>query len=317
MNPADLSIPSTDAALRKSFAIAEETVRREAKNFYWGLRLTPEPRRSALYSIYAWMREGDDIVDEPARAGEFDGFTARTRDAFAGRASDGLWPAFAHTVRTYRIDPQWLDAMLAGFAADLDHQQPATLADLERYCYQVGSVVGLCCVSIWGIKGGSLDRERVLSLAAERGRAFQLTNVLRDIGTDARMQPARLYVPRDVMELHGVSRESLLSWSQDEACRRVVQPLIERADRAYADSAALDRMVSEDCVPVLWTMTRTYREILRAISSDPRRSVGVRTVRVPKWKKAVTMMVASTVRPWRWGVAATDSSIHTSEETHR
>jgi phytoene synthase len=315
VNPSDLSIPSTDAALRKSFAIAEETVRREAKNFYWGLRLTPEPRRSALYAIYAWMREGDDIVDEPARAGEFDAFKLRTREAFAGRTSGGLWPAFAHTVRTYGIDPLWLDAMLAGFAADLDHQQPATLAELEHYCYQVGSVVGLCCVSIWGIKGGSIDRERVLSLAAERGRAFQLTNVLRDIGTDARMQPARLYVPRTLMETQSVSRESLLSWSQDEACRRVVQPLIDRADRAYADSAALDRMVNDDCVPVLWTMTRTYQEILRAIASEPRGSVGAQAVRVPKWKKAVTMMVASTVRPWRWGPAATESSIQTSGET--
>ncbi|MCE2653386.1 MAG: squalene/phytoene synthase family protein, partial [Planctomycetaceae bacterium] len=177
------------AALQASYQHCRRVTRAAARNFYYGLRLTPEPRRSAVFAMYAWMRTGDDIVDAQGtqhfKSDLFAAFKRLTWQVIAGDLSETdrcdcgpkggvtFWPAFAHTVGTYGISREIIAAMLAGLQADLEHTPLVANGDLERYCDQVGSSVGLACVRSWGLRPGA-SAAIVTEKGIARGRAFQL-----------------------------------------------------------------------------------------------------------------------------------------------
>jgi phytoene/squalene synthetase len=146
-----------------------------------------------------------------------------------------------------------------------------TMDELERYCYGVASTVGVICVRIWGWERWA-NWSRVRELAVRRGLAFQLTNVLRDIGEDA--DTGRLYVPAELLETHGLSGRELATWAAPERCAGLIRELTAEAQAHYAASSELNRMVRRDGAATLWAMTRIYQEILDLIDASPRLSVG-------------------------------------------
>jgi phytoene synthase len=309
--------------LSSSFALCRQITRRAARNFYYGLRLTPEPRRSAVYSIYAWMRRADDLVDEPApvetrraRLAEFAHQTDRAMRGDLGFAGDAppktpsnrpgtqtecFWPALAATLSSYPIDQQHIRDMLAGLTEDLSHDGYATRAELDRYCYRVGSTVGLVCVAIWGLREGtSAEAAREKSIA--RGRAFQLTNILRDIGQDYDDLPRRVYVPREDLHRHGLTAAQLRAWDQPQACRALVMEMVERARALYAASAGLEEMIDAECAPAMWGMTRIYAGLLDVIAVDPRRVMTGPRVRLSSLQKGLIAVRAYVkARAGAWG----------------
>ncbi len=265
-----------------------------ARSFYLGLRLAPEPERSALYALYAWNRRGDDIVDAEGsssaeRAARLDDFERCTRDAFEGSPTQGdpLWIAFADLVRQYPIERPWLESMIAGLRADLDPVPPSDLAELDRYCSRVAGSVGRCCVAIWGTQNSADDHAS--DLADELGRAFQLTNILRDIGEDARLTPPRRYVPDSLLGSHGLDEAALLEWASPQACRGLVMSLVGEARRSFRAGDALAPLIRPRFRPTLWAMHRMYERTLDLIEGDPRRAVRARHVRPGK---AVTLAIA-------------------------
>ena len=190
----------SDPSVRDAVAACREITRHRAANFYWGLRLTPEPKRSAMYSIYAWMREADDLVDGRGSAGPGDSMTieafrAATVEALAGetRSVDPIWRSLSAVAREYPLDPCDFHSMIDGQLADLQPRQLANWCELECYCRQVASTVGSICVRIWGY-----DDPRAIELAIDRGIAFQLTNILRDVVEDVGL--GRVYLPYDELE---------------------------------------------------------------------------------------------------------------------
>jgi phytoene synthase len=267
---------------------AEQVVRARAANFYWGLRLTPEPRRSQIYAIYAWMRRGDDIVDGDApgceqiaqRRAALDEFRALTTLAVATPEGAsvcaqrephvGWWPAFAGAVRAHGLGAGVVAPTLAGLAEDLDHTGYATLEALEGYCAKVASTAGLACVRVWGLAPGA-DRARAEGLALRMGLAFQLTNIVRDVGEDARL--GRVYVPREMLARAGLDAPGLLAWRDAGACARVIAELGAAAQRHYEAGAPLMQLLARDARPTLWAMARIYQGVLRACLADPRRCV--------------------------------------------
>ncbi len=287
------------AEQRASFAWCHDLTRRRARNFYYGLKLTPEPKRSAVFAVYAFMRACDDMADAvPGGADAWRASVGRDRDAalarierfraemdrvLAARDDEPLppapfWPAFVHVVRRYGLPAEHLHAMLDGQRCDLLHTRYRTFDELYDYCYKVASVVGLVCVRIWGDDGDPSVRQ----LAEYRGVAMQLTNILRDVAEDARRD--RIYLPQEDLERFGVSERRWLDRRPDENYDRLMTYQIERARGYYDMSASLERHVSPDCRATSETMMRIYRGLLTRIADDPRR-VLTRRVRLSSFRK--------------------------------
>ena len=259
------------------------------------------PKRSALFAVYAWMRAADDIADAPLepslsrkRLAEFRDTTlsvlgGETRRA--GGASDLVWLAFTDTVSRYQLRPDefldTLDALELDIHADegVDPGDPRTIRarfktfeGLEQYCYGVASTVGLICTRIWGIRDDAVwDEAR--PLAIDRGYAFQLTNILRDIRSD--YEEGRVYVPQSLLDSHRLTGLKLATWSDPAACAACVRDIAKRALGYYERSERLDEIIDPDGARPLWAMTRTYRTLLERITATPSSVANAEGVSLP------------------------------------
>lgn len=287
-------------SLEESLAYCRELTREQAKNFYFGLKLTPEPRRSAGYAVYAFMRACDDLVDQPVEPGKsasgevgsavmlarVETFRSRMMavlsgqdDGLRGEAGGKFWPAFRNTVRTYGIDVSLCHAMLDGQRADLVKTHYADFAELYDYCYKVASIVGLVCIRIWG---APLDAETD-RLAEYRGVALQLTNIIRDVVEDA--QRGRVYLPADELARFGVTEEELRSGRASAEFDQLIAFQIRRARGYYEISQGLERRLDRECRSTCRALTAIYRELLEEIAARPRAVLAGR-VRLTHFQKA-------------------------------
>jgi len=294
--------------LAESFIECARITRTRARNFYYGLRLTPEPRRGAIYSIYTWMRSADDLADEPTPAAErrakLDEFRATTEKCLAGDApgeeAAGWWTAFAATAGSYPIDPVIFSEMLAGLEEDLEAPAYANDEALSRYCYHVAGTAGLACLWIWGLREGA-DAEKARGLALHRGQAFQRTNILRDFAQDFDETPPRIYIPADALTAHGLTAADVREWRDDANCSALVLGQARLARRHYEASEELESMIDPACAPTLWAMTRIYSGILSLIEQEPSRIAGQRRIRLAGARKAsIALGAALWAKVGRW-----------------
>lgn len=267
----------SDARIDAALEACAEITRTQARNFYHGLRLLPSPKREALYAVYAWMRIADDIADEEgasadARRARLDELAAGTRHALAGEARDDapVLVALAAISRRYALPAADFEGALEGQRMDLEPRVYASFAETELYCDRVASTVGRICLDIWGVRDGA-DAARARELSTKRGIAFQLTNILRDVRED--LARGRCYLPADELAAHGLDAASLVAWRQPEAAARFIGAQCERARRCFAESAALDAMVSPDARPTIVAMSEIYRGILGVIARDPAKAM--------------------------------------------
>jgi 15-cis-phytoene synthase len=293
------------AALRH----CREITRRCARNFYYGLKLSPEPQRSALYVIYAWMRRADDLVDNAATPdtsaieARLQSFRDATDAALRGSPmnNDPLWIGLADTATRFRLPAEHFHAMLDGQVEDLAKPSYATFEDLRGYCYRVASTVGLICIEVWGYSDRSA-RE----LAVERGIAFQLTNILRDYRQD--YEAGRIYLPLEDFERHGITPQELRDWSHPQECHALMRQQIERTESYYRRSAALDGMIAPGCRPTLWAMTTIYHGLLRKMMNNPSKLMLGGRLRLSALQKGTIALRAK----WISRVARSDSSFNES-----
>ena len=295
-----------DEIVRRSMDYCRRLTRRAARNFYYGMKLTPEPKRSALYAIYAFMRQGDDLADEPvhdangdvdaaASVQRIEGFRARMQGVIdapddAPLPAGPTWPAFRHVVRAYPIDPEHLHAMLDGQVMDMTRRRYETFEQLAGYCHNVAGVVGLVCISVWGVR----DRPTAGDLAAKRGLALQLTNILRDLVEDA--QRGRVYLPADELERFGCPADMLTARQADPAFDELMAFQLDRARRHYEQSDSLEGYVEPSCRAASWAIKQVYRRLFDRIAADPRRVLR-RRVTVSKPAKLAIALRAH--RGWR------------------
>ncbi|MBL1218108.1 MAG: squalene/phytoene synthase family protein [Planctomycetes bacterium] len=309
-----------EEGLAESDSFCRRVVRARARNFYYGMKLTPEPERSALYALYAWTRYADDVVDDAgdaAAAGSaIDGMLTMTEGMLLhGEAAverGTFWPAFAHYGRLYSFDMADLESMLAGQLDDLVTSRRRTFDDLYRYCDRVAGTVGRLCLGIWGQRDGE-DSEAARQLAEWRGIAFQLTNILRDVREDC--ERGRLYLPLEDLEHFDLNDRQLLEWSKPAECRAFVLFQIERARTYYERSRGFECVVSERGAPASWAMAAVYRRLLEQMAANPEVVVGrgrgsrggaangvagrVHRAQVSRARKVMIMAVA----PWAAGRA--------------
>lgn len=252
-----------------------QMTRAAARNFYYGLKLLPEPKRSAMFALYAYMRMVDDITDDdddatiPQREQALAGWQEHTHRVLAGHeppaGSHPIWPAFANTALTYGIPAELFDEVIAGQTQDLRPSVFERFDELYDYCYRVAGVVGLASIRVWGYEGG----EATERMAIARGVAFQLTNILRDLREDAAR--GRVYVAMEDLAAAGVAVDSIVAGARPQAFARLVRSQVARAESFYELSEGLEDRVASDSRPTLMAMTEIYRCLLRKISQQPSR----------------------------------------------
>ena len=262
----------TPSQLAVAYSVCRGITRARAKNFYYGFLVLPKRKRRALCAVYAFMRRCDDIADDPAlslaeRRQKLDTWLDAFHAAQAGHPTDDpILLALTDAQRRFAIPVGLLDALAFGTAMDVDatQQQPGLLVqyrdfeDLERYCYNVASVVGLVCIRIFGYSDPAAE-----PLAEKIGLAFQLTNIIRDVKEDAAL--GRVYLPGKDLAEFGLETTDIAG-STDPAR---VRPLLElEAQRAFANYKAADQLlplISEDSQPALYVLVTIYRSLLEKI----------------------------------------------------
>lgn len=245
--------------VEQSYAHCEAVARERARNFYYSFLLLPKEKRRAMCAVYAFMRRCDDLSDgEGASAGALAEWAEDLDRVLAGgEAGDPVWPAFADTVRRYRIPAHLFHEMIEGVGSDFDRAQVETFDDLYRYCYLVASVVGLTIIHIFGFSD-----PRAGELAEKCGIAFQLTNILRDVRED--FEQNRIYLPRQERERFGVERLDWPSPQLDELLRFHGA----RARRYFEEARPLLGLVDADSRPALWALMEIYRRLLERIEKS-------------------------------------------------
>ena len=265
---------SDGASLAQSQAYCRQVTRLQAGNFYYGLKLLPPAKRAGMYALYAWMRLADDLADDsvhqPAdrRIAALQVFRDSTHKAVADRTPPDAdswpgWPAFISCVHTFALQTDLLDAMINGQVSDISFKQPTTFNELRDYCYCVASVVGLASIQIWGYTDGP----QTTAMAVDRGIAFQLTNILRDIREDA--SRGRCYLPIEDLACFDLHPDQLSAAEYRSRAVELLRFEISRATDYFTRSQGLEDHISPDSRGSLWAMTAIYSGILRKISQNP------------------------------------------------
>ena len=234
-------------------------------SFYYSFLFLPAERRRAITALYAFCREVDDIADEVTDIG-----VARTKLAwwrtevanlFAGHPQHPVTKALAPSVAPYGIDAARMNEIIDGMEMDLVHHRYPDFAALKLYCHRVAGVVGQLAASIFGYRNPA-----TLEYAEALGMAFQLTNIIRDVGEDARRD--RVYLPQEELARFGLGAEDIVQRRDGEAFRSLMTFQAERAqsyyDLAYSMLPAEDRASQRAGL----IMAAIYRTLLGEIQRD-------------------------------------------------
>lgn len=264
----------TESQLHVAYSVCRGITRSQAKNFYYGFLVLPRRKRQALSAVYAFMRRCDDIADDPSlsardRRQKLDTWVDAFHAALAGHPTDDpILLALTDAQRRFAISVGLLDQLAFGTAMDTeeneDHASPSrpiqygSFQDLERYCYNVASVVGLVCIGIFGYNDPAAE-----PLAERCGLAFQLTNIIRDVKEDAAL--GRVYLPEDDLAQFGISSAELATITDSVRLRSLLELEAQRAFENYAAAEDLLPLIAEDSQPALWVLVTIYRSLLEKI----------------------------------------------------
>ena len=204
--------------------------------FYYSFMFLPPDKRRAITALYAFCREVDDVVDECS-----DENVARTTLSwwrnevaaiYSGKPQHPVAQALMPLVKQFNLPQEHLLEIIDGMEMDLSQHTYANFKELQLYCYRVASVVGLLSVEIFGY-----TNRQTLKYAHELGIALQLTNIIRDVGEDARRN--RIYLPMDEMQQFGVTATDILNARETENFQKLMAFQIERAQRFYDQAMTL------------------------------------------------------------------------------
>lgn len=206
--------------------------RKSASNLASAFVLLPKPKRDAMSALYAFCREVDDVADDESVPVEKRREQLAQWRADIRRACENGQPQFIvnqelqPVIARYKLPFDYFDELIRGVEMDLDIKRYETFADLEHYCYRVASVVGLLSIEIFGYKN-SPPRDYAIYL----GQALQLTNILRDVKTDA--ERGRIYLPAAEMRNHRVLESEILEGKFSENYFRLAKSVAEKAREFY------------------------------------------------------------------------------------
>lgn len=252
----------------------EQVTRAHARTFSLASRLLPAEKRRAAYALYAFCRIADDLVDRADHdnvdvlARQLDDYEAQLHAAMAGEPSSAIFRELAWVSRRFAVPVEPLVELLHGVRRDLAHRDYATWAELEEYCQGVASSVGEMCTHVFGVPGGPEVRRVAVRYARTLGVAMQLTNILRDVGEDARR--GRCYLPLEDLAQFGLSSADVLTGralSADPRWRDLMAMQVERARALYAAAAPGIGLLARDAQRCAAACATGYAGILNAIEA--------------------------------------------------
>ncbi|KQV82532.1 squalene synthase HpnD [Massilia sp. Root351] len=234
-------------------------------SFYYSFLFLPQERRRAIMALYAFCREVDDTVDECT-----DESVARVKLAwwrkeisgmYEGKQTHPVTQALQPHLASYQLKQEHMQAIIDGMEMDLNQTRYLDYVGMSKYCWHVASVVGILSASIFGV-----SNPQTLQFAEKLGHAFQLTNIIRDVGEDARK--GRIYLPVNELQQFNVTAADLLNARHSENFENLMKFQIARAHKAYDEAFALlpkeDRRAQR---PGLM-MAAIYRTLLTEIEND-------------------------------------------------
>ena len=243
----------------------QQKAAQSGSSFYYSFLFLPPERRRAITALYAFCREVDDVVDEsvePAVARAKLAWWRGEVDAMiAGAPTHPVTRALQPFLSLHGLTREHLQDVIDGMAMDLDRNRYLDFAELERYCHLAAGVVGIMSARIFGYR-----EESTLGYARDLGIAFQLTNIIRDVGEDARR--GRIYVPQEDLAKFGVTAAQILRGEGGASFEALMAFEAARArewyERAFAQLAPADRQAQR---PGL-IMAAIYRTLLDEIEHD-------------------------------------------------
>ncbi len=256
----------------------QQKTAQSGSSFYYSFLFLPPPRRRAITAFYAFCREVDDVVDECT-----DLDVARTKLAwwrtevaalYEGKAKHPVALALTALLPEFNIEEARLYEIIDGMEMDLTQHRYADFSALQKYCYREASVVGLVSAEIFGH-----SHPDTLKYAENLGMAFQLTNIIRDVGEDARRD--RIYIPVDELARFNVTAADIMHARHSEAFVQLMQFQVERALNYYRDAMIfLPQQDRRSQRPGL-VMAAIYRTLLEEIRADGMQVLNQRTSLTP------------------------------------
>ncbi len=254
----------------------------------------PADKRHAIWAIYAWLRQTDELVDGAEAEGlspkalqsKLDGWAERMESLFETDTSSVKTEiALADAIARYKIPIRPFREMIAGQRMDLERDRYETWEELRLYCYRVAGTVGEMSSAIMGFAPGREAMEEAISL----GLAMQLTNILRDVGEDARR--GRIYLPSEDLKKFNYSEQDLFEYVVDRRWIALMDFEIQRARDLYAKAESGISSLQRDARWPVWASLMLYRQILNAIERNHYQVFRNRAY-VSKLRKAVALPLA-------------------------
>jgi phytoene synthase len=283
------ALVAPDASVDACYAQCHDIVRFHSKSFSLSSRFLPYEKRRAVWALYAFCRTADDIVDRATAADDrlaaIDAWEAQLHAAYAGHASDPIYVAFADAIGRFAISKDAALDLLRGARMDITVNRYATYAELSDYCYLVASTVGVLMMPVLG--ESALDA-KASAHAVTLGRAMQLTNIIRDVGEDARM--GRIYLPAEEMALFRYTEADLFAGTIDDRFCALMRFQIDRARRLYREAEpGIAKLLPESRYAVRLAL-HLYRSILDAVEANEY-DVFTKRAFVPVYEKIRTALM--------------------------
>lgn len=299
----DIPRMSTLTSLENAYELCRQITAKCSKTFYLSTLVMPEAKRLAIWAIYVWCRRTDELVDGPDSAlttpETLEAWECRLESVFAGQPVDHLDVALVDTIKRFPIDIQPFRDMIAGQQMDLYRSRYQTFEDLYLYCYRVAGTVGLMSTAVMGLepsdrlkmlwKSPVSDPQDPVQKAIALGVAKQLTNILRDVGEDARR--GRIYIPLEDLARFEYTEQDLLKEVVDERWRALMCFQIQRARKFFAQAESGVSALSQDARWPVWSAFLLYRQILTVIERN-QYNVFQQRAYVPTHRKFVYLPLA-------------------------
>lgn len=291
----------TLASLEDSYELCRQITAEYSKTFYMGTQLMPFAKRRAIWAIYVWCRRTDEWVDGPlassTTAETLDHWEKHLESIFAGDPIDDEDVALVDTLSQFPLDIQPFRDMIAGQRMDLYRSRYETFEELKLYCYRVAGTVGLMSMAVMGVaqsdQKAPWDQEQGFDIPTEEaialGIANQLTNILRDVGEDARR--GRIYLPLEELALFNYTQDDLLNGVVDDRWRELMRFQIQRARKYYTQAERGIRALSPDIRWPVWSALLLYSKILNEIERN-QYDVFSKRAYVPTRRKLLCLPVA-------------------------
>ena len=268
----------------------QQKAARSGSSFYYSFLFLPPPRRAAITAFYAFCREVDDVVDEVSDPGvaatKLAWWRSEVGAAFGGRPSHPVTKALMPHVAAYGIEPSHLLAVIEGCQMDLDQNRYLDYPGLARYCHLVAGIVGEVACGIFG-----RSHEATIAYAHRLGLAMQLTNIIRDVGDDARR--GRIYLPMDELQRFDVKASEILRreapWGYSDRFTGLMRHQAARAHAAYDEALALLPPADRRAQRPGLMMAHIYRTLLREIEREDFRVLHQRIALTPLRKLWIAM----------------------------